>query len=338
MKNGTFKPTLLLVTFMFALLAVLAGCDRTGEQKPAGEAKKIIVAVGTWPASASVYIAHEKGYFREEGLDATLRNYPAGHLCLAALLSGKADFATSAETPLTRAALEGKPFAVVAIIADIDRAVLIIARKDRGIANVSDLRGKKIGLVAGTAAEFFLHIYLTTSYIDPGEVRVINLAPEKVVDALLTGEVDAVSTWSPYTGILQDKLGGNGVVLHESGLYTMQWIVTVTRDLPRRDPDVITRFLRAIVRANRFITEKPAEARAITAKNCGMEAAALEKEWGNFTMKAALEQPMILALEDQARWMIKKEALTRQTPNFLDFIYAKGLKEVQPETVRIAGE
>jgi ABC-type nitrate/sulfonate/bicarbonate transport system substrate-binding protein len=339
LKGGHMPKTIttLLIVAAFVLTGMV-GCSRKEQQDASKQHEKITLAVTPWPGSAPFYIAHEKGYFRDEGLDVTLHSYISGQLGLAAVLSGKADFATAGETPIARAALDGKPIAVLATVCEIHRAILIIARKDRGISTADDLRGKNIGLAAGTTAEFFLHIYLTTSYIDPKDVRIVNIAPEKVVDALLNGEVDAVSTWAPYTTVLRDKLGTNALVLDEPGIYTMTWNIAATQDFVKNNSQRIRKFLRAILRANRFITEQPAETRVITSKNIGTDRPLFGREWKDYKFTVVLAQSLILNLEDQARWMIEREAGSGQRPpNFMDFIYTDGLKAVLPEAVRIAG-
>lgn len=326
--------------FLFvAASAFLADCSGGPPGVPAAAKKNIRIAVTPWPASAPLYIAQEKGYFRDEGLEATLQDYPSGHLGLADVLAGKADFAVAADTPIARAAVFGKPVVVIATICEVERAILLVARKDRGISMAGDLRGKTIGVVAGSASEFFLHIYLTTAYIHPKSVRIVDLSPEQVVHALLDGEVDAVSTWAPHTTALLDKLGSNGVILHEPGLYSMSWNIATTKDLTQRDPEAIARFLRAIIRADRRIAERPAEARAITAKKCGMDIAAVEREWSNCDFTTHLDQTLILNLEDQSRWIIgKKAGSDRKSPNIMDHVYTKGLIAVHPGAVRVVTE
>lgn len=317
----------------------ITACDRRPARTAEGEGRKITLAVTPWPGSAAVYIAQEKGYFREEGLEATLRSYPSGHQGLEAVLSGKADLATVGDTPIARAAVEGRQFSVVATISEVERGVLIVARRDRGIMTSDDLRGKKIGRVAGTTADFFLDTYLKTSYLHPRDVRIVDLDPGDVVQALLEGEVDAVSTWPPYTTTLEDKLGGDVAVLHEPGLYNMTWNIIAAKDLARRDPDAIRWFLRAVLRANRLIVDRPAEARSITAANCGMDMGTVEREWDNFDFDTHLDETLLLTLEDEARWMIGKEGgRGNRTPNFADHMDTKGLMAVDPQSVRLFGD
>lgn len=332
------KVLLVLLNVIALVLAGLPACEQRGERGESKQVEKILVAVTPWPGSAALYVAQEKGYFKDEGIDATFHSYISGHLGLDAVLSGEADLATVGDTPMARGALAGKPVVILATLCEINRAVLIVARKDRGILSPDDLRGKKVGVVAGTTADFFLHIFLTTSYIDPSEVRIVPLETHAVVDALVRGEVDAVSTWSPHTIVARDDLGENAVVLEDPSIYKMTWNFAATKEFAARHPDRISRVLRAIVRANGFIVKQPGETRAITSKNIGADSPLFEKEWEDYSFTAALDQSLLLNLEDQARWMIMKEpGSARRPPNFMDFIDTDGLKRVRPSAVSIPG-
>jgi NitT/TauT family transport system substrate-binding protein len=327
-----------LLIFGALSLAGMAGCSREGDRDVSKEYEIINIAVTPWPASAALYVAQERGYFKEEGLEVVFHSYISGHLGLDAVLSGKADLATVGDTPIARAAIEGKPIAVVATLCEINRAVLIVARKDHGILSPEDLRGKRIGVVLGTTADFFLNIFLTTSYIPRTEVRIVGLETEKVVHALARGEVDAVSTWFPHTLAASDRLGDSGIVLDDPSIYKMTWNITASKDFAENHPDRVRKVLRAILRANRFIMKRAEEARALTSRHLGEGSGRLEKEWEDYRFTAALDQSLLLNLEDQARWMIGGGAGEgRRPPNFMKFIDMEGLRAVRPAAVGIIG-
>ncbi|MFZ7112015.1 MAG: ABC transporter substrate-binding protein [Desulfatiglandales bacterium] len=330
------KMSLTLMVLFGLTLSVVSGCNR--EEKPAEtrHVEEIALSVTPWPGSAALYVAQEKGFFKAEGIKATFHPYDSGHLGLEAVLSRKVDFATVGDTPIARAALEGKPIAVIATLSEINRAVLIVARKDRGISSVADLKGKRVGVVVGTTADFFLHIFLTTSYINPSQVKIINLRAEEVVDALVGGEVDAVSTWFPHTTEARDKLGDNALVFENPSLYKMTWNIVTAKELTNTRPKLVQSVLRAIVRANAFILRQPDEAKALTLMHIGAKGPLLEKEWDDYTFTTALDQSLVLNLEDQARWMVtKRVGATKSPPNFMHFVYTDGMKAVLPEAVGI---
>lgn len=332
------QPKTAVLLLILVLIIALTSCTRLPSRTPADKAEKITIAVTPWPASAAVYVAHEKGYFRDEGLQESLREYPSGHLGLADLFTGKINFATCGDTPIARAAVNDKPATVIATLSEIDEAILIIARKDRNISKPDDLRGKRVGRVKGTTADFFLHIYLATSFIDQKDVQVVDLEADEVVDALVSGKVDAVSTWSPFTIQLRDKLGDNAVVLGKPGIYTMTWNAVVKKEFAEKKPETIKRFLRAILRANSYVKDNPAEARAISVKYIGTDSPLYEEEWKNYDFTAELDQSLIVNLEDQARWMVSSGSdRAQQTHDFADHVYVDSLKALRPGAVRMVG-
>jgi NitT/TauT family transport system substrate-binding protein len=119
----------------------------------------------------------------------------------------------------------------------------------------------------------------------------------------------------------------------------MTWNMVTTQELSQKYPESIKKILRAVIRANRFIAESPDETHAVSSKNIGTSGPLFENEWENYRFTVLLDQSLILNLEDQARWMIKKEAGgTRKAPNMMNIIYADALKAVQPQAVRIIGK
>lgn len=245
--------------------------------------------------------------------------------------------ATAAGLPIAGAALQGKPVAVVATIARGSGSVQLIARRDRGIACISDLKGKRIGLTPGTAPEFSLSACLAASYINPADVTIVDLSTEEQVDAIVGGDVDAVCAAEPVIFPAQKKLGSNAVVLPEPGSYTSTWNLVVGSAPAARDPEIVARVLRAIIKANEYIRTNTAEALAIAAPEMGMDTSDLHRRWSDIQLTADLDEELILELEDQARWLDRKQGGPGRSPNFLEHIYPDGLRALRPEAVRIAG-
>ncbi|MFP4349985.1 MAG: ABC transporter substrate-binding protein [Thermodesulfobacteriota bacterium] len=331
------------IIFLMILLAAAGAAlgdedPETGDTAPAQPAA-VTVGVTPWPGSAAVYLAEEKGYFKDEGLRVTLQSVESGHLSLNGLLSGKFDLATMGDTPIARAGLRGRDIRVVATIAKTHRAVGIVARKDRSISGPEDLTGKTVGVVPGTTAQVFLYAYLATSYIDPEKVRITHIPPDKVETLLMSGEIDAVSTWAPHSDRLMEKLGNRAVLLQDPSIYTMTWNLVTSQAFVQKHPSRIRKFLRALIRANRHMTEATDRARAVVSALIFPSTRISEEEWESFAFTAELDQSLILNLEEQARWMIEKGyAQAEGPPNFLNILHTDCLKTVKPEAVQIPGK
>ena len=58
--------------------------------------------------------------------------------------------------------------------------------------------------------------------------------------------------------------------------------------------------------------------------------------WSQNQFSLSLDQSLIAAMEDEARWMIKNKLTNeKKVPDFLDYIYEDGLKAIKPEAVSI---
>lgn len=330
----------LLSALVFAILILLfgsSGCRQDHLPLPR-QREKFSIATPPAPASTPFYVGIDQGFFKEEGLDVSLKPVATGRTGLETVLSGQADAAGTADIPIVVSVVKGHPIAIIATLAEIQQAVAIIAKKESGIAKQDDLKGKTIGVTRGTGAEFFLHIFLVTNNINPADVRIVDIEPNKIVGALLAGEVEAVSTWSPYKLALLEKLGRNAVLFTEPALYKQTFNLVTRRDFARSNPETLKKFLRGVLRAADFTRNNPGKSQSIMAKHIGTRSMPYRKEWSDYSFTISLDQSLVLNLEDQARWILSQSADTPQkTPNFMDFINTGPLQEVQPHAVRIFG-
>lgn len=304
--------------------------------KKTGPTEAITIADGTLVNSAPVYVAVEKGYFKRHGLDVLLRAFPTGKRALDEVLEGKATLATVADVPIMFEAMKGRRIAILATISSTAKVYAVVARKDKNIFKPDDLRGRKIGVVKGTGGEFFLDTFLVFSRVPRSEIRFVPIDFEKTFDALMNGEVDAVSTWDPYLERLRRELGDKAVTFYGAELYQMPWNVVVMQDLAANRPDIVRKILQALLESEAFIREHSDESRRITAHYLKTDETSLDESWNWQRFKVNLSMPLLLNLEDGARWAIKN-GLTEGTtvPNFLNFMDLKALESLKPGAVSI---
>jgi len=212
-------PVLFLVWFLVVFLA--AGCQPS--EKQAGPREKVTIGYSGASISILAHIALSKGYFAEEGLDATPQHHSSGKAALESVLAGKGDFATVATTPILFSILDGRQTMIIAAIEATSTNEAILVRKDSGIENPADLKGKRIGLVVGTSGDYFADILLKANKVSRTQVKIVNIMPEDMAAALNAGRVDAVSIWNPIFFQRQlEKISG-----------TRDVFFMVNRSLPR---------------------------------------------------------------------------------------------------------
>lgn len=325
-----------VVAHLLALLLFLPACSRT-EQKPAEPAEKVKIAYATLTEAALAQVAEAGGYNREEGLDVTAFLHSYGKLALKDVLEGKADFATVAETPAMFAILNGEKIAIIASIMSSQKNHAIVARKDLGILSPQDLKGKKIATTPGITSDFFMDGFLTVRGIARKELTVVNLNPEELENAIVNGDVDAVSAFHPFLAQVQKRLGEKGMTFYDEGLsYTETFNLVATQEFVRKNPEKVRKMLRALVKAEKLAKEYPAEAQKLVAQFTGIAPGTVAETWAISNFDLTLNQTLVLVLEDESEWAIENGLTSaRKVPNYLDYIYFDGLKAVKPEAVRI---
>ncbi len=304
--------------------------------KQTGPREKMTLAYSTATNAILVHIALAKHFFLEEGLDVEPQPHAFGRLALNAVLAGKADLATVADTPIVLAIMNGEKITTLAAIQTSNKDLAIIARRDRGIGKPADLAGKRIGVTVGTSADFFAYTFLLAYGIDQKQVTFVDMKPDEMAAALNSGTVDAVSAFHPTTKQLTQRLGENGRVFYGESLFTEIFCIAGQQEYVHKNPEAVKKMLRALVKAELFAQQHVEESRELVAALINLDKAQVEDAWALVTLRLTLEQALLVDFEDQARWALKHKKTPGTTmPNFLDYIYLDGLEAIKPEAVRI---
>lgn len=327
------KHAFSIIYVALCILIILAGCRKNPEETK-GPVEKITFACAVHSGSVLVQIADKKSFFTAEGIAATLQPHASGKMALDAVLQGKADLATVAETPIMFAILKGEKFYTIAVIQTSNKNEAIVARKDRGITKPADLKGKKIGVTLGTTGDYFLDSFLMAQGIGRKTAQVIDMTPDEMPAAIVSGKVDAVSTWNPNLQLIVKALANRGSIFYGETLYTEFFCVAAGRDFIKKHPETIKKVLRALIKSEEFVKQHPEESRRLVAEFIKTDQALVDEIWTAFDFKVFLDQSFLVALEEETRWALgNKFTRGANMPNYLDSIYFDGLQSVKPEAV-----
>ena len=281
-------------------------------------------------------IAIDRGFFRAAGLDVRVRAWPAGKQALEAMLAGEVEVATVADTPIVVQSFKRRDFVVIATLAH-NNPYRLVARRDRGIRGPSDLRGHRVGVMAGTTTQFFLHSVLADVGLAPGEIAEVDVPAGDLAAAIVSGGVDAVAAFDPQGYDAEKALGDNAVVIpYERIRHEETFNYVVRRDLLRDRPEMVRRLLLATREAIVWMRRNREEAIAVAARRLKIDPAVLGPLWSNYRPALTLDQGLIVSLETQARWAMSMGVVAGTTmPDYLDFLDTAPLDAVEPTAVTL---
>lgn len=159
---------------------------------------------------------------------------------------------------------------------------------------------------------------------------------QEIKRALINGDVDAVVMNGFNADDLADRLGDDAVKLSVQSSQWMYGILICRDDWLEKNPEAATQLLKSLALAEDYVSAHPTEAKAIIQKHLNCTDAYMAVAWQNNYYSLSLDQSLIAAMEDEARWMIKNNLTAEKTvPDFTDYIYTQGLREVKPDSVNI---
>lgn len=324
-------PVAILVSTLITVLGVVP-CQAADHDSPITGS----IVIGTLAAEPfPFYIAEDLQYFMQNGLNVRMLHFDTEASILDALKNGELDFAWSSEYSIVNQAFASQNISVIASIGKSYSAYLI-GRKDLGIENVADLKGKRIGLAQQTIIEFYLGRFLELNGMNIEDITPVNIGPSQAVEAITGGDVEAVVVMPPDLAQIQSNLGNKTVIWSVQSNQANFNLLSARNEWITQHPAIVEQLLKAMDQADNYLTQYPDQAKAIIQKSGEYDAAFLTEVWPEDQFFLSLDQSLIVAMEDEANWMINNNLTNEeQIPNFLDYIYSDGLMAVKPQAVNL---
>jgi ABC-type nitrate/sulfonate/bicarbonate transport system substrate-binding protein len=302
----------------------------------AAQAETVIIGMESTPVNSLIYIALHNNYFKENNINLVIKNnYASGAAAVHGMVSGETDLATATEFVIVRQVFAGrKP----QVLAGIDKFMhqYLVWRKDLGIKGIGDLKHKTIGVPLNTQARFNLSRYLLLNNIDEKQIQIIDIQAPQAALALSAGRVDAVVTWQPFVAGITQRLGD---IVEIRSIHNDQpafCLVIAGKEWLGLHSGTAGRFLAALSRAEEFIINYETAAKTIIQTRLHYTSDYMNAIWPDHLFSLSLDQSLVVAMEDQSRWMIETR-LTQvdYVPDFMEFIDEDNLIKIKPGAVNI---
>ena len=231
------------------------------------------VSLGTIPIAPLIpaFLAKEKGWFAEEGLEVELRPEPGGQDIVTAVVAGEFDFGFSNQTSLLIARSRGLPVRAIAkaVVGSPDVETswdAVVVAGDSPIQGPQDLVGKTVSV---NTLNNTPHLVLLRALENAGienpqdQISFIEVQFPDAIGAVAQGQVDAAWVVEPFVtvGAFNDARPVMRPLIETDPSFLMSAYFTSQQLIDER-PEVVAGFTRAINRAMEFAAENPDEVRA----------------------------------------------------------------------------
>jgi NitT/TauT family transport system substrate-binding protein len=324
---------------MLAVIAILASALAA----PVLAQTKVSIGTARDPnLGAQIVIARERGFFKEAGLDAEVKYFPSGGDLMSAFVGGSVAYGSSGATPVLTVLARPYPLRIIAQVSDISGAQQLLVKKN--VSSLDQLKGKKIGLMRGTAAEALFNSIVRDYGLDPASVQIVNMGPTEMITTFVRGDVDAIVLWEPHTTKAR-KLGDGKTLISGSTsflggkpapkrIYGDHAVLFASEQTLKEKPEVTRALLGALHKANEYIETNRREAVAILAKEYQLDPAEMDAiiDVNRYTLR--IDDQMVDDMDKVAQFLhsIKRLPNTVQTREAVD---AAPLKSVRADLVQL---
>jgi NitT/TauT family transport system substrate-binding protein len=260
---------LVVLPLVLAIVGLLVGLgpDTPSAQQPP---QKVVFALNWFPVGdhAAYWVALEKGYYRQRGLDVDMQNSKGSGDSIAKVDTGRADVGLADSAVVIASAARGTRIKVVGMV--FDKSPLNIwSRKEAPITKPKDLEGKSVAAPPGDGQRQMFPAFARLHGIDQSKVTWVNVEPAAKVPALAEKRVDAVADYTTGLPFYEKAIGkGNAVMLpwadHGFDMYSMS-IIASEKTMKERGP-VLKAFLEASYLGWRDVMSDPKSALEIFKK------------------------------------------------------------------------
>lgn len=268
------KKRIVAVLLAAVMIMSITGCQskENGSEKSEGKLTKVTFVLDWTPNTnhTGIYVAKEKGYFKDAGLDVEIVQPPEdGAEVLVG--SGKAQFGISFQDSMMPAVVGDDALPITAVAAVLQRNTSgIISRKGDGISSPKGLEGKKY---ATWNLEIEKATLKQTVEKDHGDFSKVKLIPSTVTDevsALKSKKVDAIWIYYGWAGIAAEVAGLKTDYFAFKDIdpvfdyYTP--VIIGNKDWMKKNPETAKAFLAAAKKGYEFAIDDPKSAADILCK------------------------------------------------------------------------
>lgn len=218
-------------------------------------------------AFAPFHVARAKGYYKQEGLEVEFKMAKGGAEVANQLVAGNAVAGGAAGDTAIVLRPAGVPVKTIALLGGKSLMQLVM-RRDAGIAEPNDLRGKTISVPALTDTTYFALLgFLKSVSVGRDEVTIVAKGPVDVFKSVIAKEAQVMAGVPDW--IVPIKEAGVDTVVFRSDQFfpSMAQAIIASDKTIQDNPESLRAFVRATLRGMKDILDDPESAATLFVKN-----------------------------------------------------------------------
>jgi NitT/TauT family transport system substrate-binding protein len=199
-----------------------------------------------------------EGYYKQAGLDVTIVQGNGSGNTAQLVASGRAQLAYADAVAVSQLIAKGAPMRIVATVYQSNPNEVSALQKT-GIKSLANLKGKKVGVPAGSSQAPMLPLFLRANGLQESDMTMINMPLASMVPALLQGQVDAILGSMDAYQIQLEQQGAklDNFPFADNGVPTVSTSIFAANGFIKDNPEVLRKFIAASLKGWSFALDNP---------------------------------------------------------------------------------
>lgn len=254
------------------LRGILASAAVVPSVQNIASAQAATIRVGSSPleSNAQPYYAADMDFFKKAGLPVEVSVLSNGSAIAAAVVGGSLDIGTASTLVFMNALRHGIPLTAIAagsLYTTTEATTLLVVPAASPIRTAKELNGKIVGgLTVGGMDQLAIMSWIDENGGDSSTVKVVEISPSSMVDALEQGRITAALLPDPQLSAAGSRVRSVGKAYDAIAKTFMAGVWYCTTDFATKNPAAIKQFATAMAQAGVWAEANPERAAAILEK------------------------------------------------------------------------
>jgi NitT/TauT family transport system substrate-binding protein len=252
-------------TLTTSVLAALLATGLSGPAHAAAPLKPYRVGFNAWIGSIAFFVALDKGFFKDEGLDVQTKSFSSPGDGLTPLLAGSLDAVLStADSVITVLDKAPGQLKVVYLTDTSAGADAVLAKKE--IADIKGMKGKKVAATLGQCNQLLLEKALEKAGLSDKDIELVNMNPDDAGAAFAAGKIDVAVTWEPWITKVSGEKKGHVIFSSKETPNLILDVLAISAKSGKEKAGETKAFLRGLNKGYDFVQKHTDEAATIASK------------------------------------------------------------------------
>jgi NitT/TauT family transport system substrate-binding protein len=292
--------------------------------------------------ACQVELGLEKGFFKAEGLEVSIKYLSGGGEIPPAMAAGSIKVAMAAHNNALNLIARDFPVRIIGTINDISGAMGLAVRNSLNVRSPKDLEGKKIGTFVYGGTMDFLAKMSARHGVDRAKLQVVNLQPPDLAPAFARGDIDAALIWEPH--LTRTTRHGGTVVLTGAQasfpdkketyrLWGLPIVIFAPQDFVEKNPNTVVAYLKGLAKGHDFLMNNRAEALDILTRKLGIPKEDLAEMVGRNRYTMLMDQVFVAEMDSVAEALVAAKQIPK-APKAATYTSTELMKRARPDFVK----